>query len=423
MEGMKQRIGIGLASAVMAVGAVAFEANYDEAKIAGYELPDPLVADDGTRVESAGQWQSSRRGELLAEFSREMFGVMPGAPDGIAWEVFEESGDAIGGKAKRRQVRLWFSKEKKGPAVEVLIYTPSETKGVVPAFLGLNFGGNHTVSDDPAVKLPETWQRPGKDGVVDNKATEKGRGKAKGRWQVEKILEQGFGLVTVYYGDIDPDFDDGFKNGVHVLYPELQGRGDNWTSIGGWSWGLSRVLDYLEKEDAVDAKKVAVLGHSRLGKTSLWAGATDERFSVVISNNSGCGGAALSRRAFGETVGRINTSFPHWFCGNYKQYNENEGAAGFDQHELIALVAPRPVYVASAEGDRWADPRGEFLSAREAGVVYGLFGMKGVGVVDWPGVHEPVGERVGYHVRAGKHDVTAYDWERYLEFCGKHWGR
>ncbi len=396
--------------------------NYDEANVPKFELPKLLVAKDGSAVTSAQAWRESRRGEVLALFETHMFGKSPKARKIIVKQL-EQDRSALGGKAIRKQVQISFSDKPDGPRMELLLYLPmTSDKGPSPLFLGLNFHGNHTVHADPAIRLTDSWVRKSGHSAA-NKATAKGRGASASRWQVEKIIGRGYGLGVIYYGEIDQDYHDGFHNCVHPLYyrdGQEKPEADEWGSIAAWAWGLSRAVDYLETDADVDAKQIAVLGHSRLGKTSLWAGAQDERFAIVISNDSGCGGAALSRRRFGETVKRINDSFPHWFNDNFVKYNGNEDALPLDQHMLIALSAPRPVYVASAKEDRWADPRGEFLSIFHAAKVYKLLGVGGLGTDKMPQVDRPVSDHLGYHIRSGKHDVTAFDWEQYLKFADKH---
>ena len=399
--------------------------NYDESKIPPYTLPDSLVCSDGTKVTDAKTWREKRRPELLELFTSTMQGRSPARPAGMKFKVTSTDPHALDGMATRKEVDVSFADDKDAPPMHLLLYVPNAAKKPVPAFVGVNFDGNHSISTDSGITIAGQWTWDGKTTTESfAKPNENTRGQSIGRWPLEMILKRGYAVATIPRADIEPDYADGWKHGVRGWFLKKSGRQefapDDWGAIAAWAWGLSRALDYLETDSDIDAKRVAVIGHSRMGKAALWAGASDERFAITISNDSGEGGAALARRGIGETTAIINDHFPHWFCGNFKKFGGHENEMPFDQHELLALVAPRPLYVASAEDDRWSDPRGEFLSAKAAGEVWKLFGQEGVGVGEMPPVNHPVGAFVGYHIRTGKHDVTDYDWEQYLAFADRH---
>lgn len=384
--------------------------------LASSALAQPLATKYGAsplELSSKRQWEKQVRPTVMEFFQTEVYGKVPPTQPKVSFSLIGE-GEAFGGKVWRKEVEMTIGTTK----ALVLIYLPANHKGKVPVFLGMNFKGNHQIAPDPEITISPNAPK-GKE-----LGTDPERGAASSRWPVEMITEAGYGVVTLYRGDIDPDFDDGFQNGIHPhFYAEGQTKpyADEWGTIGAWAWSLSRVMDYLEKDKDIDHKRVAVIGHSRLGKTALWAGAQDKRFAIVISNDSGCGGTALSMRKHGETVEAINRNFPHWFCDNYNRYSGNEEALWIDQQGLIALIAPRPVYVASASLDDWADPEGEFLSALYASPIYKLYGKQGLSSKQQPAVGEADAEGyVGYHLREGKHDINSWDWAHYIKFADKH---
>jgi hypothetical protein len=398
--------------------AQAIVANYDESKVPFYKLPDPLIFNDGKPVKTVKDW-SKRRIELYSVFEKEMFGKVP---DGKVTSTFTEISkdeNACQGKAVRREIRLTLKRKEKEVVLNLLLYLPKSVARS-PVFLGYNFNGNHTVSEEAGIQIAGSWVRNNPAmGISNNRSTEAARGSDSPSWPLNEIIKRGYGVATLYYGDVDPDFDDGFQNGVHALYNSPRDS-SSWGSIATWAWGLSRVMDCLENIKEVDAKKVVVFGHSRLGKTALWAGASDQRFAIVISNESGSGGAALSLRKFGETVTRTNTAFPHWFCGNFKKFNNKEETLPFDQHELLALIAPRPLYVSTAEEDRWGDPKGSFLACVAASPVYQLLGKEGIPGTTMPALETPVIGTIGYHIRPGKHDIKPFDWYCFMNFADNY---
>ena len=320
----------------------------------------------------------------------------------------------------------------------------------VPVFLGLNFLGNHTIHPDSHISIHKRWQTSSRysrpEEVLPSPHT---RGIDYCRWPIEALLERGYAVATAYYGDLEPDFPGGWRYGIRSFLPAYSTnlRNSNstffssfkkrsagyagppwslpndWGAIAVWGWGASRILDYLINDPDILPSQVVLIGHSRLAKVALWAAALDDRLAIVVANNSGCGGAALSRRHYGETIRLLNQVRPHWFCRNFKNYNDKEHELPVDQHMLIGLMAPRPIYIASASEDLAADPRGEYLAAWEAGKIYALFGLTGLGVDKMPSLNQPVGATIGYHIRSGRHNITDYDWKQYLRFADRHFGK
>jgi hypothetical protein len=422
-------LALGLVCAWLPSAAFAQQAcdklNYDESKVGQYTVPDPLVGKDGKRITDVASWSSTRRKEILKDFRDLMYGHTPDLPVKLRPEVVAMRKDAIDALATRTIVRLHLFDDAKAPQVELMVYLPNKKTKPVPMFLGLSFAGNASIEDDPTIPLPTGWMRPQQGAVVKNRATEKLRGTGAASWPIKLVIERGYGVATCYYGDFEPDHIDGWRDGIRGYALKLAGRTErgprDWGALGAWGWGLSRAMDYLATLPDVNARQVAVLGHSRLGKTALWAGAQDERFAIVISNNSGEGGASLARRNYGENIA-CSIEHASWrYCERFRDYVDREKDLPFDQHMLLGLVAPRPVYVASATKDALADPKGEFLTAVHAEPIYGLFGLRGLETTTWPpAADKPFGHSIGYHLRTGEHAITKYDWEQYLSFADRH---
>ena len=410
---------IGAASASMLHAQPVPPPNYDEEKVPRFTLPDPLVMSDGTPVASAALWREKRRPEIVHLFSNMSTASRTGKPRDVSIELRGGDRQALSGNAICKEVTIRFIKPSgRGPKIDLLIFLPKAGKRPAPIFLGLNFDGNHTVHRDPHIRPSDVRSKSQQPGTPSPEELAKTRGNAAGRWQIEKILARGYGVATAWYGDIEPDFPGGIRYGVRQLYlkpGQIEPADDEWGAIAAWAWGLSRIMDYIETDKDIDARHVALIGHSRLGKAAVWAGTKDERFALVISNDSGCGGAGLARRQFGETPARISTVFPNWFCKNYRKRAFDVATLPVDQHELLALVAPRPLYVAAAQDDLWADPHGMFLACQAAAPVYRLLGTCGFPADKMPAIEKPILGAISYHIRRGKHDVTAYDWEQYLD--------
>ena len=402
-----------------------------DTSVLAFPLPDPLTMADGRPVNAAQMWRAERRPELLRIFAEQVYGRTPPGHSGLHFRVDSSDDHALNGTVVRKQITIFFSHDEAGPRMHLLLYLPKGARARVPVFLGLNSRGNQAVASDLGIFLPIVWTR-GQAGANEpvvyqkHQADESTRGLEASQWQVARIIQHGFGLATAYCGDIEPDFLGGIRQGVRPLFfrPGQSNPGpDHWGALGAWAWGLSRAMDYLEKDGQVDGEKIALIGHSRLGKAALWSAAQDERFAVVISNESGKGGASLYRAANGETIEHLNTAFPYWFSENFHSYSGHADKLPVDGNLLLSLIAPRPLYVASAEQDVYSSPAGEFLSEVSASRVYQLLGKPGLTSTQMPLANQPVIGWLGYHVRSGKHDITAFDWDQYLSFVERHFGK
>lgn len=415
------------------LGAVALSVGWGSAVCAGQAKPeawpDPLVTAGGRPVTDAAEFTRVRRAELLRAFAEDVYGETPAGKLPMAVKVTSEDASALGGLAIRRQITLTVGTAGKTRDLHLLLYLPAKAKGAVPVFVGLNFDGNASTTTDPGVDLGEVWTPDPKEtgiplGSLKNNLhqapAENLRGHDAGKWPFAEIVKAGYGAATMYAGDVEPDYATGIGFGVRPLFfragqymPELH----DWGAIGAWAWGLSRVADYLSNAPGVDGKALILTGHSRMGKAALWAAAQDERFAMVISNESGQGGAGLSHREAGETIWHLNLAFPYWFSGAFHAYNGRTQAYPLDGHLLLSLIAPRPLFVASAEEDSFSDPKGEFASAKAASAVYQLYGKTGLGEGDSFAVGKLMGTDVRYYCRTGKHDMLLEDWQRYIAFA------
>ena len=368
--------------------------NFYESKVHAYTLPDPLLTQDGKVVKTIRDWEETRRHEILELFRENVYGRVPDTPYKKTFQVVNEDKNAMGGSATLRQVDITISVDSQSLVIHLNIFVPNKIQKPVPLFLLINNRG--VENTDPMREVKSEF------------------------WPAEEVIARGYGIAAFKNDDVDPDNYDGFKNGIHGILDRGKRDDESWGTLAAWAWGASRCMDYFETDKDIDKNKIAVVGHSRGGKTALWAGAEDPRFAMVISNDSGEGGASLARRSYGETVARLNVVFPHWFCSNYNKFSDNVTALPIDQHMLIALIAPRAVYVDSADEDLWADPKGSYLSLYYAVPVYKLFYTETTLPKAMPPLNKQVvSGKIGYHIRDGSHNMLLKDWNWFMDFADK----
>ena len=380
--------------------------NYTESRVGTLELPDPL-AGARERVRDSAGW-APRRAEILELFREHVYGRSPGKPDQLTFEEVERNDRAMDGAATLQRVAIISSRQGRTHRFQLTLFLPRPSpSGLRPA--------------SPDVRVPVLL-------LLNNRppaTADPSRKEKSGFWPAEQVIARGFGIAALQVAELAPDHNETFRQGVIQTF-EGSADGprppDAWGGLAAWAWGASRAMDYFETNAGVDAGRVAVVGHSRGGKAALWAGAEDQRFAMVVSNESGESGAALSRRNYGETIARITTAFPYWFAANYRSFAGRESSLPVDQHMLLSLIAPRALYVASADEDLWSDPRGEFLALAHASPVFGLWGDPAIAAGAMPPLEQPMRSgRRGYHIRRGPHNLTPYDWDRFVDFANAVW--
>ncbi len=393
--------------------------NYDEAKVGTYTLPDALTLNNGKPVHDARTWYSKRRPEIVEMFETQQYGRAPGKPADESFDIVDKGTPALNGKAIRKQITIYLTKDKTGPSIDLLVYLPAAASKPSPMLLSINFGAVQNAVEDPGIKPETTWDPKTNTRIMPP------AGRGFGHIDAEALIDAGFGVATFYYGDIDPDYPGGFSHGIRARYlkpGQTDRAADEWGSVAAWAWGMSRVEDYFETDTSIDAKRVAIHGISRLGKTVMWAGAHDQRFAAVIASCSGEGGAALSHRNYGETIAHLTdpSRFSYQFAPNYAKYAGFPDKAPMDANLLIALIAPRPLLLQTGSTDYWSDPKGEFLAEVAAGPVYQLLGKQDLGTDVWPSAKQPIFHDLSYYMHDGGHGMVASDWAIYIEFLKKN---
>ena len=387
------------------------------------DFPDPLVLQDGTEVSTREAWNEKRKPELKELFQKHMYGRYPEIRTKISAKVLYEDEKAFGGIGTLREVELSVGIEDCPPIHLLMAFPNDRPKDGAPLFVGMNFSGNHTLTAEANIRIPTTWVYENYPGVKHNRSTEEGRGKLTKVWPLKQIVKAGYGVVTFYSGDIDPDTKDERGGMWPYLTPVPKGAlpDDFPATIICWAWGLHRAIDYIVTQPEFNAKRIAAVGHSRLGKTVLLATAFDDRIAVAFPHQAGCGGTAPSRHsdAKAEGIQRINTSFPHWFSTSFKAFNDDPSKLPFDQHSLLALCAPRPVLYSNATDDAWANPTGQFDMMKRATPVYKLLGVDGLSAQEFPAPGQLIDSRLGYWIRKGSHEMNADDWKVFTAFADK----